>query len=396
MHRVPVVDKDNKPLMPTKPSKARKLVRDGKAIGKHNKLGQYYIQLTFEPSSKKTQPIGVGVDPGKKYSGIGVQSKLATLFTAHLFLPFETVKKRMKQRSMMRRNRRGRRINRKLPFQLRAHRQKRFSNRRSKKVPPSIRANRQLEIRVISELCKIFPITSIVYEYVKADVDLTSGRKGARSGFGFSAVMVGQKWAIKQLSKLAPVVKKLGWETANLRKHFGLEKQKHNKSDAIPATHAVDGVVLAASQFEDYKQFENSNCRGHCWQGKVNITSAPFFVIRRPPISRRQLHLMVFAKGGRKAKPCQSSKTTICANALRRKYGGSVTRHGFRKGDYVLAERKGIQYQGWCSGDTKTQVSVSNIDWKRIAQFSKSKVQLLQRSTGLICKQLFKIFEKSA
>ncbi len=371
MPRVPVVDKNNQPLMPTKPSKARRLVREGKAIGKWNKLGQYYIRLTFEPSGRETQSIAVGVDPGKKYSGIGVQSKLVTLFTAHLFLPLERVKKRMEQRAMRRRNRRGRRINRKLPFQLRAHRQCRFNNRRSKKVAPSIRANRQLEIRVVTELAKLYPLSSIVYEYVKADVDLTSGRKKARSGKGFSAVMVGQKWAIEQFTKLAPVVKKLGWETAKLRKHFGLKKQKHSKGDAVAATHAVDGVVLAASQFEDYRRFENSEGHGHCWQGQVSITDAPFTVIRRPPISRRQLHLMVFSQGGK-----------------RRKYGGTVTRHGFRKGDYVVAKKKGIRYQGWCSGDTQTQVAVSDIDWKRIAQFSKTKVQLLQRSTGLICKQL--------
>lgn len=235
--------------MPTKCSKARKLVQDGKAVGKFNKLGVYYIRLTFEPSGKEVQSVVVGLDPGKKYAGIGFQSSKFTLFTAHLFLPFETVKKRMEQRRMMRRSRRGRRINRKLPFELRAHHQKRFNNRRSKKIAPSIRANRQLEIRVISELCQIYPVSTIVFEYVKADVDLASGRKSAVGGKGFSPVMVGQAWAIEQLSKLAPVVKKLGWQTSNLRKYLGLEKQKHSKGDAIVATHAVDGVVLAATQF---------------------------------------------------------------------------------------------------------------------------------------------------
>ncbi|MDJ0715498.1 MAG: RRXRR domain-containing protein [Prochloraceae cyanobacterium] len=370
MNRVPVVDKNNVPLMPTKCSKARKLVRDKKAIGKWNKLGQYYIQLTFEPSARERQPLAVGLDPGKKYSGIGIQSSKVTLFTAHLVLPFEQVKKRMEQRAMMRRSRRGRRINRKLPFELRSHRQKRFDNRRNKKVAPSIRANRQLEIRVISELCKVYPISSIVFEYVKADVDLTSGRKKAQSGKGFSAVMVGQKWAIEQLSKIAPVVTKFGWQTSNLRKHLGLEKQKYQKSDAIPATHAVDGVTLAVTQFIDYLPFENSQGRGHCWQGQVNITDAPFFVIRRPPISRRQLHLMLPSSGGN-----------------RRKYGGTTTVHGFRKGDYLKAEKAGIVYQGWCSGDTAKQVSVSNANWKRIGQFTASKVRLLRRSTNLICTQ---------
>lgn len=371
MNRVPVIAKDGQALMPTKPSKARRLVRDSHAIGKFNQLGIYYIQLTFEPSGRKVQPISVGLDPGKKYAGVAVQSNKLTLFTAHLFLPFETVKKRMEQRRTMRRSRRGRRINRKLPFELRAHRQKRFSNRRGKKVAPSIRANRQLEISVISQLCKIYPVSTIVFEYVKADIDLTSGRKKARFGKGFSPVMIGQAWAIEQLSKLAPVVKKLGWQTSNLRKHLGLEKQKYQKGDAIPFTHATDAIALAATQFIDYLPFETSEGRGHCWQGAVNISNAPFYVIRRPPISRRQLHLMLPSRGGN-----------------RRKYGGTITRHhGIRKGDYVEGVKAGITYRGWCSGDTKSQISVSDSNWKRIGQLTASKVKLRQRSTRLICTQ---------
>jgi hypothetical protein len=262
---------------------------------------------------------------------------------------------------MMRRTRRSRRINRQVEFSLRAHRQKRFSNRRNNKLAPSIKANRLLEIRVVSLLSKIYPISSIVYEYVKA--------KTLKS-CSFSPVQVGQNWAIEQLSRIAPVVTKLGWQTSNLRKHLGLPKQKLNKKEAIPATHAVDGVTLAANQFIDYLPFENSKGRGHCWQGQIAITDAPFFVIRRPPVSRRQLHLMIPAKNG-----------------IRRKYGGTTTRHDFRKGDCVKAVKAGITYQGWCSGDTAKQVSVSDSNWKRIGQFTASKVRLLRRATGLICKQ---------
>ena len=126
--RVPVVNPDGSPAMPCKCSRARRMVRDGKAIGKRNKLGIYYIQLVDEPSGREKQDISIGLDPGKFYSGIGLVSKCFTLFTAHLFLPFETVKKRMEQRRMMRRSRRGRRINRNIPFAQRAHRQKRFSS----------------------------------------------------------------------------------------------------------------------------------------------------------------------------------------------------------------------------------------------------------------------------
>ncbi len=339
--------------MPTKPSRARRWVKTGKAKVVYNDLGIFTIRLVTEPSGTETQLISVGIDPGKLYTGIGVQSAKVTLWMAHLQLPFETVKGRMEQRQMMRRGRRGRRINRKVPYSQRAHRQARFDNRRHKKVPPSIRANRQLELRVIKELIKIYPLTTVVWEVVVA-----------RGDKGFSPVMVAQYWAINQLEKLLPVVKQEGWQTSNIRQWIGLEKQKNKKGDAIPATHAVDGVSLASSQFARYRQLKGKQ---GWWEGSVNITSAPFAVIRRSPICRRQLHLMVASKGG-----------------VRRKYGGTTTRHEFRKGDYVKAEMAGRIVYGWVSGDTEKQISVSNANWKRLGQFSAKKVQLLQRSTGLI------------
>jgi hypothetical protein len=351
--RVPVLSPEGQPLMPTKPSRARRWLKNRKAKVVRNDLGIFTIQLISAPSNSKTQPISVGVDPGKKYTGIGVQSARDTLWMAHLQLPFETVKGRMEQRRMMRRGRRGRRINRKVPYSQRAHRQARFDNRRFKKVPPSIRANRQLELRVIKELTKIYPLTTAVWEVVVA-----------RGDKGFSPVMVGQYLAINQLEKWLPVVTQEGWRTSNLRQGLSLEKQKTKKGDMIPETHAVDGISLASSQFVRYRQLKGKQ---GWWEGSVNITPAPFAVIRRPPICRRQLHLMVPSKGG-----------------VRRKYGGTTTRHGFRKGDYVKAEMAGRVVYGWVSGDTERQVSVSDINWRRLGQFSVKKTCLVKRSTGLL------------
>nr|WP_250125602.1 RRXRR domain-containing protein [Chroococcidiopsis sp. CCMEE 29] len=361
--RIPVLDKDNQPLMPTTPARARKWLEKGKAVKGWSDCGQFYVQLTIEPSGRNLQDIVIGIDPGKKYSGIGVQSARFTLYTAHLILPFQTVRDRMDARRLMRRGRRGRRINRKVEVSKRAHRQKRFSNRRQSKLAPSIRANRQLELRIVSELCKLYPVAEIRYEYVRADVDLTSGRKKAKSGKGFSPVMVGQKCILEQLGKSAPVVKIEGYQTAFTREHLGLTKNKADKSKAEFNTHAVDGVAIAASHFVGYRKYHRVDMDGAGWFGCVSITPASFFVIRRPPYSRRQLHLMVPAKGG-----------------IRRKYGGSTTRHCVRKGDLVNSP-KGI---GYVSGDTERQISVSDANWKRLGQIASSKVALIRRSTGLI------------
>ena len=177
-------------------------------------------------------------------------------------------------------------------------------------------------------------------------------------------------WILKEISTRFDnptpnwIKTQLGWETSSLRQHLGLPKNKKDKSLCIPETHAVDGVALASSHFVRYRQLKGKQ---GWWEGSVAITPAPFAVIRRPPISRRQLHLMVPSIGG-----------------IRRKYGGTTTRHGFRKGDYVKAEMAGRVVYGWVSGDTERQVSVSDINWKRLGQFSAKKTCLVKRSTGLL------------
>ena len=403
--RVPVLNPDGSAAMPTKSSRARRWVQDGKAIGKWNDLGIYYLQLLVPPSDTKTQPITLGCDPGKSYSGFGFQSAKATLFRGHAVLPFQRVKERLgsarikngkviqnvRGRALQRRVRRGRRINRNLPFELRNHRQKRFNNRIKSKLPPSILASRLMEIRIVKELCSIFPIADIVYEVVKADVDLTSGRKSAKSGKGFSTVMVAQYWCIEQLAEFAPVTPMYGWQkdgngTSQIRKYLGLYKDKKNKKNPTPQTHAVDGVALAASKFISFKPFATKNSHGHDWQGEITITDSVFRVIARPAYFRRALHFDNPTKGG-----------------IKKRKGGTVTPFGYRAGDYVEAEKAhrprrgclgvrteqeaGVIYRGWIGGFTNTEkskkLSLYDHYWKRIGQFSLSKVKLLRRSNKL-------------
>ncbi|MDJ0619500.1 MAG: RRXRR domain-containing protein [Calothrix sp. MO_192.B10] len=361
MIRVSVLDKNGKPLMPTKASRARRWLKEGKAKVVHNDLNIFCIQLLVEPSGTETQPIALGLDPGKKFTGVGVQSAKFTLFMAHLILPFSDVTKKMSVRLILRRARRGRRINRKLPFRQRAHRQKRFSNRKQNKLPSSIRANKELELRVTKELVKLFPVTQITYEYIKA--------KGDK---GFSPVMVGQKVMLQWLEEIAPTNKQEGWQTSILRQQLGLAKDKKDKSKQSPETHAHDGIALAASNFIRFEKFHAANARGYHWVGEARVTSAPFRVIARPNIFRRQLHF-------------ENPVKDIPGN--RKRKGGTITPFGFRSGDLVKAKKAGKVYIGWVGGYTQTaktkNVSVYDHNWHRLGQFSLSKVQLIKRSTRL-------------
>lgn len=383
--RVPVLSPSGEPLMPTASSRARRWIKLGKAKPFWSELGIWGVQLLTEPSDRKTQPIVIGLDPGKRYSAVAAQSAKYTLFMSHLvlmgFIPKQGtaiagVKEKMSYRSMLRRGRRGRRIDRSKTFKLRNHRQQRFSNRRQKGIAPSILSNRLLEIRTISELCKLYPVTAIVVEKVRADVDLTSGRKGAKSGISFSPVMVGQAFLLEELAKLKAVVTREGWQrdgngTSQVRRYLGLAKEKKDKAKQVPETHAVDAITLAASWFVQYKPFHTANTRGHEWAGSVAITRALFKVISKPRITRRRLFDAIPAKGG-----------------IFERYGGSNTPFNARKGDLILYSTKSKgetkRVIGYCSGYTGNNLSLSDAGWSRLGRFANSKCRILARNTGLV------------
>jgi len=80
--------------MPCKPAKARRLVYSGKAVKKWSKLGIFYIQLTFDPTSEpnRNQKVILGANPGSKFDGYAVTTKRVNL-TAMSELPSGIVEK---------------------------------------------------------------------------------------------------------------------------------------------------------------------------------------------------------------------------------------------------------------------------------------------------------------
>lgn len=78
MLRVPVLSDEGIPLMPAKASRVRRWLKNEEAIVVFNKLGIFQVQL-IRPNKnwgtgEKFQTISVGINPGKRYSRVRVQS----------------------------------------------------------------------------------------------------------------------------------------------------------------------------------------------------------------------------------------------------------------------------------------------------------------------------------
>ena len=311
---VPVVDRDQRPLMPTIPARARRWIESGKAtpFWKH---GVFCVRLNVEPSDRKTQEVAVGIDPGSKKEGFTVKSE------AHTFLNIQSdavtwVKDAVKTRRDMRRARR----NRNTP--CRSLRR----NRAKGGLAPSTRARWGWKLRIAGWLSKLYPVSHFIVEDVKAR---TTGKR--RWDVSFSPLEVGKAWFYEELRKLAPVDTNSGWETKQMRDAAGLKKSGNKMAPAFEA-HCVDSWVMANSWTGGHIQPDNKNI----------LCLAPLH------FHRRQLHDLQPPRGG-----------------IRRPYGGTRSL-GFKRGSLVKHPKWGLVYIG---GTTKDRVSLHSVaDGKRLSQ----------------------------
>lgn len=296
MQTVPVVDINNRPLMPTTPQRAKRWIESGKATPFFRK-GIFCVRLNAESSARNFQPVALGIDPGSKREGFTVKSQAHT----HLNLQFHAVTWVKDAESTSTNARRARRY-RKTP--CRANRK----NRSRGGIPPSTKARWQLKTRVATFLADIFPITHIGIEDIKART-----WKGAKQyNASFSPLEVGKQWAYHELSKIAPLTAFDGFEdTYATRQKLGLHKSKNKLSTNFSA-HCIDSWILAYLLVGGDLKPEYTR------------------VIECVPIRlhRRQLH--VFNPG---------------KNGYRRPYGGSMSQ-GFKRGSIVKHVKKGFCYVG--------------------------------------------------
>jgi len=145
-------------LMPCKPAKARKLLRDGKA--KVVNLSPFTIQLQWD-CEENVQEVTVGIDKGSHITGFSCVANGQILMSGEIHHRTD-IKDKMD----------GRRANRRLRRNRKWYRKKRFLNRasskRSGRLPPSIKTNVEEVIRVVRKIP--LPISHIVVEDVQVDI----------------------------------------------------------------------------------------------------------------------------------------------------------------------------------------------------------------------------------
>ena len=316
---VPVVDKNQNPLMPTTHARARKWIKSGKATP-FWRNGVFCVRLNVEPSGPHKQKIAVGVDPGSKKEGFTVKSE------SHTYLNVQAdahnkVGKKVEKRRELRRGRRGRKCpNRK-------HKKHNLSNR--DRIPAGTRARWDWKLRILDWLSKLYPITHICVEDIKARTKQYQ-RKWNQS---FSPLEVGKNWFYGEIEKRWNLHTLAGHETKEIRDRLGLKKSKKKMAETFDA-HCVDSWCLAY----------------HVIGGEPIVDNTRLFCISPISIQRRNLHREVPKKGG-----------------IRPRYGGT-TMYGFVKNTLV----KHVKY-GLCriSGFQKGKVSLTNLIGKRITPTAK-------------------------
>ena len=324
--RVPVLHKDGTPLMPCKPAKARKLLRDGKAIRCWTREGVFYIQLTWD-TTKHTQPMCLGIDPGSKFDGyekpLRPSASLRAVLTdqeivtsAMAILP--DIRKKVELRRILRRGRRHRKNRR---------RKARWKDTKKQGwISPTQRAKVEFRLTLIGRYLKLYPITCFAVE----DVKFNHYKK--RWGKHFSGVEIGKTMLYTELDKLGKLYKFEGWQTKELRD--GLKKSS-SKNKLSFDSHAVDAAVIAAEVIG--------------YVGDFSVLE--FCVFKRPNLRKRSLHLQNPQKGG-----------------VRRVHGGTWAL-GIRKNTVCLW--RGRVYR--TGGSTKDRLSLHDmsLDAKRVTQNAK-------------------------
>ncbi len=172
--RVFVVSRDEKPLDPTTPRRARLLLDSGRAVA--HKMSPFVIRIKDRHSSdSQTQGVVVGVDPGSKTTGIAVWMENTpgvreAVFLAEVEHRGALISKKLEQRSNYRRRRRSKNLRYRAP---------RFLNRTKPKgwLAPSLQHRVDTTYAWVARIARWAPIQGIEMELVRFDMQVMQNPK---------------------------------------------------------------------------------------------------------------------------------------------------------------------------------------------------------------------------
>ena len=221
-------------------------------------------------TTEYTQDIVVGVDPGsKKEDSLSRVRRILTLMYKLMHITMSA--RKLRNAESCGRGRRGRKCpNRK-------NRTNRMANKA--RIPAGTRARWNFKLKVLNWLAKMFPVTYMCVEDIKAVT-----RKGAKKwNQSFSPLEVGKQWFYGEIRKRWELFTVQGYETKQMRDVLGLKKTSNKMSEGFDA-HCVDSWVLC-----DY-----------IVGGEPIVDNTQRFCISPIPIRRRELHRQNPQKGGKR------------------------------------------------------------------------------------------------
>ena len=232
-HTIFVLGTHGTPLTPTTPARARKLLKAGVAKPTWSKFSTFGIQLLVE-TRLETPRTALGVDQGTKFEGYSVVVDHENSLNVKLDLPDKKkILRKIKERRALRRARRFRHCRR---------RPTRSDNRsRRDFLAPSQAVIVASRLKILRELCRIFPVTVAGVE------DVRFNHAAYRWGANFSTVEIG-KARIQAFFDEQSVNMHLyqGFETQELRQEYGYRKISDKAVDRFEA-HCSDSLALACA-----------------------------------------------------------------------------------------------------------------------------------------------------
>ena len=153
-----VLNKHGEPLMPCKPQKARKLLKEGKA--RVVKQTPFTIQLPYGSSGYK-QEIALGVDAGTRHIGLSATTESRVLFEGEVKLRTD-IQELLAARRVLRKSRRNRKTR---------YRKPRFLNRKKAEawLAPSVQNKVDTHLKAIRLVCTVLPVSRLTIEVAQFD-----------------------------------------------------------------------------------------------------------------------------------------------------------------------------------------------------------------------------------